>query len=56
MFCVGCGRAAHECDGACRRPLDPPRYCPECGQRMRVLVTPTRSEARCKVHGPVVSA
>ena len=52
MFCVGCGQPTTDCDGACRRPLDPPRYCPHCGRRMTVLITPTRAEPRCRDHGP----
>jgi hypothetical protein len=51
-FCVGCGRPSDECDGRCRRPLDPARFCPTCGRRMTVLVTPTRAEPRCRDHGP----
>jgi hypothetical protein len=51
--CTGCGRA--DCDGSCRRALDPPRFCPTCGRRLTVLVTPVRAEARCRDHGPVDS-
>jgi hypothetical protein len=35
--------------------LDPPRHCPECGRRLRVLVTPTSWSARCRDHGEVGS-
>jgi len=52
-FCPGCGRAAVHCDGGCRRPFDPPRYCPVCGRRLAVLITPTRVEGRCRDHGLV---
>ena len=31
-----------ECDGSCRRELDPPRFCPECGKKMFAQVTPDR--------------
>ncbi|MHB1774936.1 MAG: biotin synthase auxiliary protein BsaP [Acidimicrobiales bacterium] len=48
--CVGCGRPAGECPG-CARPLDPPRFCPECGRRLAVTVTPTGWEGRCRDHG-----
>ena len=54
-FCARCGRPAVECDGACLGPSDTERYCPECGKRMAVLVTPTRAEARCREHGPLHS-
>ncbi|HEX4061987.1 MAG TPA: hypothetical protein VHY58_13315 [Streptosporangiaceae bacterium] len=39
--------------GACLRAgaLDPPRYCPQCGRRMIVKVTPDRWTARCAQHG-----
>ena len=55
-FCRWCGRPADECDGACRRPLDPPRCCPTCGRRLRVLVIPTGYEASCRDHGPLPEA
>jgi len=48
--CRWCG-AAEPCGGGCRRELDPPRFCPECGRRARVLVTPLRVEATCRDHG-----
>ncbi|MDQ3772862.1 MAG: hypothetical protein M3343_12360 [Actinomycetota bacterium] len=51
MFCLGCGREVGECDGACRRPLDPPRFCPTCGKRLFVQVTPNGYEAHCRAHG-----
>ena len=49
-FCTGCGRSRQECAG-CGRELDPPRYCPLCGTRMAVQVTPAGYRARCKAHG-----
>ena len=52
-FCARCGRRASECDGSCLGPSDTDRYCPTCGKRMAVLVTPTRTEARCRDHGTV---
>jgi hypothetical protein len=54
-WCAGCGRPAADCPGDCRRPLDPLRFCPTCGLRLRVLVTPTRVEASCRQHGPVAA-
>ncbi len=50
-YCTGCGRA--ECDGGCRRALDPPRFCPACGRRLTVRVTPLRADAQCREHGEV---
>ena len=54
-YCSGCGRPVPAgCDGvACRRPLDPPRFCPTCRRRLTVLITPTKVEARCREHGEV---
>lgn len=49
--CAGCGRPANACDGRCRRPLDPPRFCTECGRRLAVQVTPAGYTARCREHG-----
>lgn len=50
-FCSGCGRPVDDCDGTCRRELDPPRFCPTCGRRSRVDVHPGGYEARCRDHG-----
>jgi hypothetical protein len=50
--CDGCGRPTDECAG-CRWEYDPPRYCPACGLRLAVRVTPTGYSGRCKEHGPV---
>ncbi|MEZ5322139.1 MAG: hypothetical protein R2698_08725 [Microthrixaceae bacterium] len=51
--CAHCGRPLDECDGACRRPLDPERFCRRCGRRLYVAISPAGHSARCKVHGPV---
>ncbi|MDQ3985644.1 MAG: hypothetical protein M3280_04010 [Actinomycetota bacterium] len=53
MFCVGCGRSTTECDGSCRRPLDPPRFCSRCGRRLLVQITPAGYSATCRTHGEV---
>ena len=50
-FCTGCGRPVDSCEGGCTRTLDPPRFCPVCGRRSRVDVTPTGYESRCRDHG-----
>ncbi|MGI8773391.1 MAG: hypothetical protein ACR2KQ_00050 [Actinomycetota bacterium] len=50
-YCTGCGAPRTECAGNCRRELDPPRFCPECGKRLFGQVTPTGYSARCKRHG-----
>ena len=47
-YCDGCGRPAR--DGGhvlCRRPLDPPRYCVQCGRKLAVQVLPTQVTATC---------
>jgi len=58
-FCTGCGRETGGHDhAACRRAatLDPPRYCPRCGRRMVVKVTPSQWTAECSRHGPPAPA
>jgi DNA-directed RNA polymerase subunit RPC12/RpoP len=53
-YCAQCGQRADAGDHeACERAglLDPPRYCPSCGRRMIVKVTPDRWTARCARHG-----
>jgi hypothetical protein len=55
--CEWCGTALDQHPAAaCRRELDPPRFCPSCGRRLRVTVHPTGWEASCRDHGPVASA
>ena len=50
-YCTDCGRAQADCDGSCARDLDPPRFCPTCGRRSRVDVTPGGYESHCRDHG-----
>lgn len=53
--CDGCGRPLAECPG-CRQPQhDPPRFCPTCGLRLAVVVSPAAHRSRCKVHGEVAA-
>ncbi len=57
-YCGICGRVqrapGHE---PClrRAELEPPRYCPGCGRRMLVQVTPAGWPARCARHGELTS-
>ena len=51
--CTGCGLPLSECAG-CRRDLDPPRFCPRCGRRLRVVVSPAGYRADCREHGELV--
>ena len=51
-YCPWCGRPGRDCDGlSCRPELQPPHFCPSCGRRMRVQVTPTGWSASCRDHG-----
>lgn len=53
-YCGHCGRALDAADHAgCaqRTALEPPRWCPTCGRRTTVQVTPTGWRARCSRHG-----
>ena len=51
-FCRWCGTPAGGCDqSSCARELDPPRHCPVCGGRLRVVVIPTGFRASCRTHG-----
>lgn len=60
-YCDRCGRPlgvpggpGHEtCQAA--RELEPPRYCPTCGRRMVVQVTPGGWSSRCTRHGLTVN-
>jgi predicted amidophosphoribosyltransferase len=51
-YCAGCGRLTDACAG-CTRDLDPPRFCPQCGRRLTVAVSPGGFRARCRDHGDV---
>jgi hypothetical protein len=53
-FCDRCGRPFSDGDhGECRaaRRLEPPRFCPDCGRRMKVQVVPSGWTATCVEHG-----
>lgn len=52
-FCTGCGSPLSKCPG-CRLSFDPPRFCPYCGKRLTVYVSPTTWRARCVFHGEIV--
>ena len=45
VFCGGCG--TRECVG-CLADLEAPRYCRECGRRLRVSVRPRGWIATCR--------
>lgn len=56
-FCRWCGQPAGGCDQvSCARELDPPRSCPTCGRRLRVVVIPTGFTATCRDHGELTPA
>ncbi|OAE00891.1 hypothetical protein A6A22_05210 [Arthrobacter sp. OY3WO11] len=51
---VHVGGAAHrEC--AVRLQLEPPRYCGQCGRRLKVQVSPHAWSASCSRHGTAIS-
>ncbi len=61
-FCDRCGQPLMPPDddaghaGCAVAPeLEPPRYCPACGRRMVVKVTPDGWSSRCSRHGLTVS-
>ena len=54
MFCGHCGRTLEEGDHdpcQARLELEPPRFCADCGRRMRVQVTPRGWSGSCVEHG-----
>lgn len=54
MHCPGCGRVESGADRCgCHAVLEPPRFCPTCGRRLAVQVTPTGFTARCRDHGSI---
>jgi DNA-directed RNA polymerase subunit RPC12/RpoP len=58
-YCDHCGQPlAERGHQACReaRALEPPRYCPRCGRRMVVKVTPGAWSSHCPRHGLTTSA
>ena len=46
--------AAHR-DCAARLQLEPPRYCGQCGRRLKVQVSPHAWSASCSRHGTATS-
>jgi hypothetical protein len=52
-FCGYCGATLEGDHARCRTSLqmEPPRYCPHCGRRMKVQVTPRGWSATCVEHG-----
>jgi hypothetical protein len=54
-YCAHCGKLAtgEHADCAGRLALEPPRYCTECGRRMKVQVIPRGWSADCVEHGPL---
>jgi hypothetical protein len=54
MFCGLCGQPLDAGDhAACenRLVMEPPRFCAECGRRMKVQVAPRGWTAMCVEHG-----
>ena len=54
MFCGHCGRPLDDDDHeVCseRLAMEPPRFCAECGRRMKVQVTPRGWSGTCVEHG-----
>lgn len=52
--CGHCGRTQAAGDHStceARLALEPPRYCADCGRRMKVQVTPLGWTATCAEHG-----
>ena len=51
--CTGCGQSTGRCPtgGHCTGRYEPPRFCPACGRRLAVRITPTSWTARCRDHG-----
>jgi len=54
-FCSQCGLKSEGVHVECAKgaQLSPPRYCSECGRRMKVQVTPMHWTAECSVHGQI---
>ncbi|WP_446685829.1 biotin synthase auxiliary protein BsaP [Nonomuraea soli] len=54
-YCDHCGGPFDRDHAACERArsMEPPRYCSQCGRRVKVQVTPTSWSARCVEHGPI---
>ena len=52
-WCQWCGQkeAAVGVPHLCAHELEASRYCPKCGRRSAVLITPMGQRSRCKIHG-----
>lgn len=63
VYCGHCGRPVVSGDDSntshpgCEQRLlmEPPRYCVDCGRRLKVQVTPTGWTAECSRHGQTIS-
>ena len=54
MYCGHCGRPLDASDHApceARLVMEPPRFCADCGRRMKVQVTPRGWSGTCVEHG-----
>ena len=56
MRCAHCGEAVVEPHSRCERMLamEPPRFCVDCGRRMKVQVHPRGWSATCVEHGTLI--
>jgi len=54
-YCTQCGEQSAGVHEDCSKAaeLSPPRYCGQCGRRMKVQVTPLHWVAVCSVHGEI---
>jgi len=58
LWCDRCGRPLGEgshVECVRQRALEPPRYCGDCGRRLKVQVLPYGWDATCTQHGPATS-
>ena len=54
--CAHCGRAREDEHPRCEQMLamEPPRFCVDCGRRMKVQVHPRGWSATCVEHGTLI--